>query len=64
LYVDMFCSGMELTEFGVCKGYGRLIVIVYVEWECNGIDEFREKVAEPDCFFSCIGKGDILGLCS
>ena len=54
---------MELTYFSVCKRDGGLIVIIYVEWECDRADEFGEEIAEPDCFLGCVGESDVLSFC-
>jgi len=47
----------------MCKGDSRLIVIVYIEWKYNRADEFREEIAEPNCFLGCVGESDILSFC-
>jgi len=59
-YVNMFCSGMELIWFSICKGNGRLIVIIYIEWEYDRTNEFWEEVVELDCFFGCVDKDNVL----
>jgi len=47
----------------MCEGDGKLIVIVYVEWECDRADEFGEEIAEPDCFLGYISKSNVLSFC-
>jgi len=47
----------------MCKRDSGLIVIVYVEWEYDRTDEFREEIAEPDCFLGCVGKSNVLSFC-
>ena len=42
----------------------RLIVVVYIKWECNRADEFKEKIAEPNCFLGYIGKSNVLSFYS